>query len=130
MSSSSIGALAEKAQSHRAVSHELLVALASGALPDPKLALLTILQTYRTYSVSFVDYLDGVIANAPAAWAEELTQNKMEEMGEVDEEHLQLSGLQKCDVEGIRHTHLFTRMLKAMETAAGRTESAAVSLTY
>lgn len=110
--------LESEAQSHSAVNHPYLEALATGNLPDPEAALRDFATHYGCYCRDFTRYLCLTIARleTPAHQAL-LTENFLEESGTVEEEKweiLEEQGIDLAWVTGVPHKELFRRFQNAV----------------
>jgi pyrroloquinoline quinone (PQQ) biosynthesis protein C len=113
-----VQSLAKQAESHRAVNHPYLIALASGEVRDLRWALADFARHYYGYSAHFRRYLAVVISRLPAPEDQEpLIQNLTEESGQYsidDLEELRAQGIEPSWIVGIPHPLLFQRFSKAM----------------
>lgn len=103
--------LMAEAESHYAVHHPLLQAIANRELPDPEGAIRDFVVAYHGYSQWFPLYLQTVIQRlADPHHRELLAENLAEEKGALhaeDRAALQSVGIDLAQVEGIPHTQLF-----------------------
>ena len=110
--------LEDEAQSHRAVHHPYLRALATGDLPDPQAALRDFAGHYGCYSRGFTSYLCLTIARLDNPDHQALlTENFLEESGMVEEEKhdiLKSEGIEMDWVDGVPHSELFRRFQQAL----------------
>lgn len=106
------------AESHRAVNHPYLLALADGSLPDPQGALLDFGIQYLAYSNNFARYLTGAITQLrDISHRKALVENLAEESGHLhdeDRDALRGIGIDPAWVDGVSHPTLFRRFLAAM----------------
>lgn len=111
-------ALTAEAESHRAVHHPYLKALAGGEFRDMKLILKDFAAQYGHYSAWFPRYLTAVISKLDnAEHRRHLLDNLAEESGHLHEEDLEAIralGIKDEWVQGIPHPQLFRRFQKAI----------------
>ena len=112
-----IKSLCEQACSHRAVNHPYLQQLIAGDVPDIEGALKDFVFQYSAYSLDFIRYLTGTIAQLEnGEHRKSLMKNLVEETGRIDEENAALLGTIGIELEwvdGIPHPELFSRYLNA-----------------
>jgi pyrroloquinoline quinone (PQQ) biosynthesis protein C len=120
-------ALVAEAESHVAIHHPWLTALAAGTLPDPAWAVRDFAVAYHGYSQWFPRYLETVIRRLPDARHRALlAENLAEEKGELHEEDRQALmqvGIDPAQVEGIPHSRLFRDFCSALGVGAHELET-------
>ncbi len=111
--------LCEQARTHRAVNHPYLQRLIAGDVPDIRAALNDFVYQYSAYSMDFLRFLTGTIAQLEKGeHRKALLKNLVEETGKIDAENaavLAQCGIPLEWVDGIPHPELFARYM----TAAG-----------
>ena len=115
---SALRALTGEAKRHRAVRHRYLKALAEGALPDLRWAMVDFARQYFGYSAHFPRYVSAVISRLERAdHRTALLGNLTEESGIYSDEELgvlQSIGIEPAWVVGVPHTQLFYRFSSAI----------------
>ena len=115
---SRVALLLGEAESHRALHHPYLTALANGSLPDPLGALRRFTAEYSVYTRSFQNYLLLCMSKLESQEHRSiLLENLCEESGMIETEELEelaALGIQPEWVQGVPHPEMFDRFRQAI----------------